>query len=773
MNAIAGRNSVLAAIVIASIVLAVAGTAAAETLYVPDDYATIQEAIDAAVSGEDQIEVAPGWYNEAIDFEGKAVWLYSAEGPGVTSIDATGLTGVYHVVQCVSDEGPDTVLEGFTITGGNANGSASSDRSGGGMYNLSSSPTVTNCTFTGNRCTWLGGGMCNERGSPTVTNCTFTDNTVWYGGGGMCNYLGSSTVTNCTFTGNTAVYEGGGLYTWGDSSRVTDCTFRSNEAIGEYTGWVSGLGGGMGNYAGTPTVSNCLFDGNKGRAGGGLSNSWAGATVTHCTFTGNEATAQGGGILCWGEFGGATVVSDCTLSENAAGAGGGLFSYEANLTVTNSTFSHNTADYDGGGMYNEQGTHTAINCLFDRNKALNGGGMCNYSTSPTVTDCIFRGNTATGDRGGGGMCNGWGSPTVTGCTFSGNTADVKGWWGGGGGMCNNDNSSPTVTGCSFRDNTAAVEGGGGGGGMFNGGGSSTVTNCTFSGNTAAVEGWSGAGGGVCNGGDITVTNCTFSGNVAEGQFSVEGGGMSNSGGATVTNCTFSGNIAASQEWGGAGGGVCNGGDITVTNCTFSNNTAGYGGAMENYGFIAAVVNCILWGDTPSEVDDWGGLAVSYSNVQGGWLGTGNIDTDPMFADSGGRLLAFSPCIDAGDNDVVEQDTDLDGNPRMTDGDGNGDAEVDMGAYEFQAGAVDLIKYLSRALDGLNLPKGIAGSLHAKLDAAAKKLADANKTNNVAAINDLKAFINAVKAQRGKKIPDAQADTLIGRAQQSITMLGGR
>ena len=166
MNAIARSNSVLTAMVIASTVLAVAGLAAAGTLHVPGGYSTIQGAIDAAVSGEDQIEVASGWYNEAIDFKGKAVRLYSTGGPGVTTIDATGLMGVYHVVQCVSSEGPDTVLEGFTITGGNANGSTSSDRSGGGMYNLSSSPTVTHCTFTGNRCTWLGGGMCQREGRP-------------------------------------------------------------------------------------------------------------------------------------------------------------------------------------------------------------------------------------------------------------------------------------------------------------------------------------------------------------------------------------------------------------------------------------------------------------------------------------------------------------------------------------------------------------------------------------------------------------------------------
>ena len=67
----------------------------------------------------DEIVVAPGTYFETIDFIGKAVWLHSSDGAAVTIIDAQQ-TDI--VVACVNFEGPDTVLDGFTITGGNADG---------------------------------------------------------------------------------------------------------------------------------------------------------------------------------------------------------------------------------------------------------------------------------------------------------------------------------------------------------------------------------------------------------------------------------------------------------------------------------------------------------------------------------------------------------------------------------------------------------------------------------------------------------------------------
>jgi hypothetical protein len=71
---------------------------------------------------------------------------------------------------------------------------------------------------------------------------------------------------------------------------------------------------------------------------------------------------------------------------------------------------------------------------------------------------------------------------------------------------------------------------------------------------------------------------------------------------------------------------------------------------------------------------------------------------------------------------------------------------------------------------LNLQQGIENSLDSKLDAAYKALDDLNENNDVAAINAIQAFINAVDAQRGNKISNEQADELITAAQAIIDAL---
>ncbi|MHC4536172.1 MAG: right-handed parallel beta-helix repeat-containing protein, partial [Planctomycetota bacterium] len=326
------------------------------------------------------------------------------------------------------------------------------------------------------------------------------------------------------------------------------------------------------------------------------------------------------------------------------------------------------ADY-GGGMYNDNASPTVTNCTFSGNYAgYLGGGMYNRNnSSPTVTNCTFNDNRA--GFIGGGMYNGGGSPTVTNCTFTGNRA-----WDNGGGMRNN-NANPTVTDCTFTGNGANR-----GGGMDNYSNSPTVTNCTFSDNS----GWWGGGMNNVEGYPI-VNNCTFTGNTGK-----YGGGMNNySNSPTVTNCTFSGNTSLEE---GGGGMRNNNANPTVTNCTFSGNTSleEGGGGMRNYNSSPTLTNCILWGDSPDEIFDdvTSSTTVTYSDVQGGtgetWFGEGCIDTDPMFADADGRLLAFSPCLDAGNDAAVPPGvtTDLDGNPRIQ------GVCVDMGAFESDLNYMD-------------------------------------------------------------------------------------
>ncbi len=327
--------------------------------------------------------------------------------------------------------------------------------------------------------------------------------------------------------------------------------------------------------------------------------------------------------------------------------------------------------YHGGGMYNAGSSPTLTNCTFRGNEAsVGGGGMYNYFSSPVLASCTVLGNSAR-YYGGGMYSRSGSSPTLADCTFSNNSASR------GGGIYNSQ-SSPTLTNCTLSGNSA-----GEGGGMYNDGSSPTLTNCILSGNSA------GEGGGMFNEYESspTLTHCTFGGNEA----SFAGGGMYNWFSSPVlTGCTFLGNTARYY-----GGGMYNGGSSpTLTNCTISNNSASRGGGgIDNRQSSPVLINCILWGDTPDEisrptafpeVDD--SPVVTYSVVQGGFPGRRNIDADPLFVDPANgdyHLQPGSPCIDAGDNTTPDlPDYDFEGDDRIMDGDGNGEAIVDMGVDEF-------------------------------------------------------------------------------------------
>ena len=137
---LSSQNSVkwaVTAIAVVAAMMLTSAAAQADIINVPGDQPTIQAGIDAAVDG-DEVVVAPGTYFEAIDFLGRAITVRSSDGHRVTTIDATGLNT--SVVKCVNFEGADTILEGFTITGGNA-------LEGGGMLINFSNPTIINWNF--------------------------------------------------------------------------------------------------------------------------------------------------------------------------------------------------------------------------------------------------------------------------------------------------------------------------------------------------------------------------------------------------------------------------------------------------------------------------------------------------------------------------------------------------------------------------------------------------------------------------------------------------
>ena len=271
--------------------------------------------------------------------------------------------------------------------------------------------------------------------------------------------------------------------------------------------------------------------------------------------------------------------------------------------------------------------------------ALRGGGVYCVDSSPTLANCIIVGNAATGedDAMGGGVY----------CSFS----------------------YPTITRCTITGNTAAAEIRARGGGVFCwSAGNVTLAACTITGNTVFTESFGAAGGGVCceGGASVTITSCVITANAATAYGwadAASGGGVAVASSATITNCTIVDNMAS-----GTGGGIW-AGDASVT-----------------------ITNCVLWEDTPDEVDGYY-PAVTYCDVQDGWPGAGNIDSDPLFTRSPNpgpdgqwgtpdddygdlHLTAASPCVDAGDNGAPAlPETDFDGEPRVQ------NCRADIGADE--------------------------------------------------------------------------------------------
>jgi predicted outer membrane repeat protein len=206
----------------AAILLACSQPIGAATINVPAGQPTIQAGINAA-NTSDVVLVAPGTYNERIDLMGKAITVRSSGGPNVTTINGggTGSTVVFD-----DDEANDTIVEGFTITGGTGTSNGVGGNEGGGLYCFLASPTVRSCIVTGNTAIGPGsggGGMSCFFSSPRVINCLFYDNTATTSGGAIFNESGSSPfIVNSTFADNTAL-TGGGIFSTMSTPRLISC----------------------------------------------------------------------------------------------------------------------------------------------------------------------------------------------------------------------------------------------------------------------------------------------------------------------------------------------------------------------------------------------------------------------------------------------------------------------------------------------------------------------------------------------------------------------
>jgi hypothetical protein len=222
-----------------------------------------------------------------------------------------------------------------------------------------------------------------------------------------------------------------------------------------------------------------------------------------------------------------------------------------------------------------------------------------------------------------------------------------------------NNSDVDIANCTFTNNSGYNYG-------HLRGISSTVrlTNCNMT---------TGSDENIINqDGTFTVTNCTF--------FNMKRVFLNNgTGSSTFTNCLFYG-INAPNSSGG-----CirqsSSGNMTLTNCTFTNNKSYFNPAINiDAGKSVTAVNCIFWdNDGGSGIGGEGTLTITYSIVQGGYIGTGNINDNPLFTNTASNDFTLQHCssaINKGNNAAVSgMTTDLAGNTRTQ------QTTVDMGVYE--------------------------------------------------------------------------------------------
>jgi predicted outer membrane repeat protein len=342
----------------------------------------------------------------------------------------------FHVV-VATDTNTSAFLDGFTVTGGNADDA--SINSGGGMYVYQGSPSVKNVIFTNNYATFGGGmhstGIGSRAITPILTDVTFHANSA-VEGGGMRNFEFSHPIlTNVVFDGNSVTRSGGGMENFNYSNpALTNVIFRNNTA-GEL-----GAGGGMYNWVGNiPILQDVTFTENTAQRGGGMGNHQSSPILRNVVFNGNSASWYAGGMsnednsnprLTEVTFDGNTAESDTELT-----AAGGMHNRSSSPSLTNVTFKENSANYIGGGMVNEVGSGPTLeNVTFSGNSADFGGAMLNRdaNSNPTLTHVTMSNNIALGQ--GGAIAN-TGTPIITNSIL----------WGNTGGEIFNLSGTPVIT----------------------------------------------------------------------------------------------------------------------------------------------------------------------------------------------------------------------------------------------------------------------------------------------------------------------------------------
>ncbi|RMH37515.1 MAG: DUF11 domain-containing protein, partial [Gammaproteobacteria bacterium] len=372
----------------------------------------------------------------------------------------------YHVVRGKYLSVP-TLVDGFVISGGQADGDwRNDDEFGGGVYIVNSSTNIvlTNILLQSNKADNAGGIWSFDNNGLTLTNVTFNRNIAGGGAGGVYQHGGQIVLSNVVFSDNDAGGgDGGGLYCDECDVVQTEVYFRGNAA--EFNG------GGM--FVTSRGTRNTVY-------------------LSHVYFDSNSAGNQGGGLHISGE---SLELTDATFSNNQADYGGGMYNQNSS-TLTNVTFNNNSARVAGGGIRVGLGSSILLdNAIITHNSADQDGGISSYGEATLVNTVLMYNSAATAS---GGMCAYNGPLDLKNVTFFANTS------GSGPGGLFDDTNTSTLTNVVFNNNVAQSDGGG----VLFGLGTHVLTNATVVNNAAG-----GHGGGIMytntNYGTVYISNALF------------------------------------------------------------------------------------------------------------------------------------------------------------------------------------------------------------------------------------------------------------------------
>jgi len=632
-----------------------------QTRTVPGDYTTIQEAVEAARSG-DIVSVASGVYHGDTIVLNKEITLVSTNPDDPCVVAATIIDSMGFAHQAIvfgSGATGNTVLDGFTITGGTWFIVAAQDAAVAGQNGPDGGGIA-------------GGAVYIAQGaSPTLRNCVIRDTTIT--GGNAGNGFNADATTPATRGGWGGRARGGGIYI-ADSANPTliNCTITNCTAVG-------GNAGNGGNSSGSVYGTADYRDANYG---GSYSNPYPSYQIPPQPW---QELRNSNGQQYVGDY------------RFYSGYGGGVFcdaNSEANFIDCSITNNIARGGMSGAGGTRPQGIVSADPVTAYRIPSYGGGVYCGANSDINFVGCVISGNvTPRPDatyhtdpylgHGGGIAFEDTASIRLENCTISDNSSAVGGgmFWSGG---------QPEVLDCGIMRNTAYL-----GGGIYATGSAGQIRGCTLGNNFAGVspndvDVIAGQGGGIFGSSiDTVIVDCFLTDNTSSTSgagIHIYGPGDANT---IIKNCLLAGNQAGRD-----GGGISSnwGAVVSVENCTLYNNQAtgtfgdigntGFGGGLYcSYDAQTNVKNSIFWdnngllGNEIAEATGFeheqrcGTVNVSYSDIRGGRAGVyispscpsnwglGNIDIDPLFVNAVGNdfhlqqitagQMVNSPCIDAG------------------------------------------------------------------------------------------------------------------------------